>query len=649
MENLLKYSNSPYLKQHESNPVYWQPWNKETLEKAKKSQKPIFLSVGYASCHWCHVMAHESFEDNETAKIMNEKFINIKVDREERPDLDYVFQRSLSILTGAQGGWPLSMFLDENGVPFTGGTYFPPKEMHGRPNFKSVLENVSDVYRKNREKIISQVDQMKSVFDELNRKTSVLNQPLEPFIERIIQYLDKENGGFKGAPKFPQFYMFDAIFYFYLKTNNKIYLDAVELLLKKISSRGIYDQLGGGISRYTVDKDWIIPHFEKMLYDNIQYVDLLSKFYNSTKNDYYKDKLKQTISFINLEFKNKDNLLGSAYDADSDGIEGLFYTWGYDEIKEILKESYSIFEKKYEITKEGNFESKNILVEKDNFQLNKEEFHIIEEIEKKLLLKRNERNKPFFDDKAQIDLNSFWIYSNFQASIVLDDEDLKEKTINTLKLINNKTSDKIYHCNKNDEVDVFLEDYVYYCLALLSYYEIEGNDKYLNILIEKMNETWELFFDQKNKLLQKNKISDNDLFVNPIDINDNNIPNGNSVFLNLCNKMNLITKENHWLDKTEILKKTFHSLINFNSTQMFSYIKSLDLLEENISFTFHGNKEKFNEIIKILLKKYFSRASFVYEKSTKEDFIIVCRNKVCSDKIYEINSIESFLQYEKSV
>ena len=649
MENLLKYSNSPYLKQHESNPVYWQPWNKETLEKAKKSQKPIFLSVGYASCHWCHVMAHESFEDNETAKIMNEKFINIKVDREERPDLDYVFQRSLSILTGAQGGWPLSMFLDENGVPFTGGTYFPPKEMHGRPNFKSVLENVSDVYEKNREKIISQVDQMKSVFDELNRKTSVLNQPLEPFVERIIQYLDKENGGFKGAPKFPQFYMFDAIFYFYLKTNNKIYLDAVELLLKKISSRGIYDQLGGGISRYTVDKDWIIPHFEKMLYDNIQYVDLLSKFYNSTKNDYYKDKLKQTISFINLEFKNKDNLLGSAYDADSDGIEGLFYTWGYDEIKEILKENYPIFEKKYKITKEGNFESKNILIEKENFQLNKEEFHIIEEIEKKLLLKRNERNKPFFDDKAQIDLNSFWIYSNFQASIVLDDEDLKEKTINTLKLINNKTSDKIYHCNKNDEVDVFLEDYVYYCLALLSYYEIEGNDKYLNILIEKMNETWELFFDQKNKLLQKNKIGDNDLFVNPIDINDNNIPNGNSVFLNLCNKMNLITKENHWLDKTEILKKTFHSLINFNSTQMFSYIKSLDLLEENISFTFHGNKEKFNEIIKILLKKYFSRASFVYEKSTKEDFIIVCRNKVCSDKIYEINSIESFLQYEKSV
>ena len=193
MPNLLKKEKSPYLKQHEHNPVDWYAWNKETLLKAKDEKKPIFLSVGYASCHWCHVMAHESFEDQETAKFMNEKFINIKVDREERPDLDYVFQKSLSILTGTQGGWPLSMFLDENGVPFTGGTYFPPKEIHGRPNFKSVLENVSDVYEKNREKIISQVDQMKSVFDELNRKTSVLNQPLEPFVERIIQYLDKEN------------------------------------------------------------------------------------------------------------------------------------------------------------------------------------------------------------------------------------------------------------------------------------------------------------------------------------------------------------------------------------------------------------------------------------------------------------------------
>ncbi len=217
MTNKLKNEKSPYLKQHETNPVNWLPWNKETLLQAKNEKKPIFLSIGYASCHWCHVMAHESFESKETAELMNQKFINIKVDREERPDLDSIFQKSLAILTGAQGGWPLSMFLDENAVPFTGGTYFPPKEMGGRPSFNQVLNNVSKVYSENREKIISQVSQLKDVFKELNRKDSILKQDFEPYIEKIIQYLDEKNGGFKGAPKFPQFYMFDTIFYFYKK------------------------------------------------------------------------------------------------------------------------------------------------------------------------------------------------------------------------------------------------------------------------------------------------------------------------------------------------------------------------------------------------------------------------------------------------
>ena len=272
MANELKNEQSPYLKQHENNPVNWFPWNKETLKKAKDQQKPIFLSVGYASCHWCHVMAHESFEDEATAKLMNEKFINIKVDREERPDLDYVFQKSLSILTGTQGGWPLSMFLDENAVPFTGGTYFPPHEMHGRPDFKKVLNNVSDVYKENREKIIAQAPQMQSIFLSINQKSAVLNQPLEPFLDKIISYLDEKNGSFKGAPKFPQFYLFDTMFYYYLKTNDKKYFTPVEILLKNISSKGIYDQLAGGIARYTVDENWIIPHFEKMLYDNTQFI-----------------------------------------------------------------------------------------------------------------------------------------------------------------------------------------------------------------------------------------------------------------------------------------------------------------------------------------------------------------------------------------
>ena len=241
MSNQLKNESSPYLKQHADNPVEWFAWNKISLEKARSEKKPIFLSVGYSSCHWCHVMAHESFENIETAKILNEEFINIKVDREERPDLDNIFQKSLSILTGAQGGWPLSMFLDENGVPFTGGTYFPPKEMNGRPSFNQVLLNVSKVYKENRDKIISQVSQLQIVFKDLHRKNAVLKQDLEPYADKILQYLDDENGGFKGAPKFPQFYVFQTLFYFFNNNKNSKFLKPVETLLIKISSKGIYD------------------------------------------------------------------------------------------------------------------------------------------------------------------------------------------------------------------------------------------------------------------------------------------------------------------------------------------------------------------------------------------------------------------------
>ncbi len=427
MPNKLKNEKSPYLKQHENNPVDWFPWSKETLLRAKNEKKPIFLSVGYASCHWCHVMAHESFENNDTAKIMNEKFINIKVDREERPDLDSIFQKSLGVLTGAQGGWPLSMFLDENAVPFTGGTYFPPKEMHGRPSFTQVLENVSKVYLENREKIIAQVSQLQMVFKEFNRKNAVLKQDLEPYAEKIIQYLDEENGGFKGAPKFPQFYVFDTIFYFYKKKNDKKFLKPVEKLLNNISSKGIYDQLEGGIARYTVDEKWIIPHFEKMLYDNILYVNLLNQFLQKEKSDYLKYKLKQTINFINAEFISENNLLGSAYDADSEGFEGKYYIWKYDEIKNHLNDKFEIFKKKYLITKEGNFEGSNILIENKDNKLSVEELSDIEKTEKILLTERKKRIKPFFDDKVQTDLNCYWLYSNLYSSLILDDQELYKK------------------------------------------------------------------------------------------------------------------------------------------------------------------------------------------------------------------------------
>ena len=644
MVNLLKNEKSPYLKQHENNPVNWMPWNKETLKLAKVEKKPIFLSVGYASCHWCHVMAHESFEDETTAKILNEKFINIKVDREERPDLDYIFQRCLGILTGTQGGWPLSMFLDENAVPFTGGTYFPPKEMHGRPSFTKVLENVSKVYKENREKIISQVEQIKMVFNEINSKNAVLNQDLEPFAEKILQYMDNDNGGFQGAPKFPQFYVFDTIFYFYLKNKKKKFYEVTEKLLKNICSKGIYDQLGGGISRYTVDDKWVVPHFEKMLYDNILFVRLLNFYVENTENKYFKSKLVQSINFIHKEFNNKDNLLGSAYDADSEGVEGKYYIWKYQEIKNILKEKFELFNKKYEISEAGNFEGNNILVEKSGIILNDTELEAIKEIENKLLEERNKRVKPLFDHKTQTDLNSYWIYTILHSSIVLENKEIFKIAISYLNKIQNVLKDNLFHCydKKREEIDVFLEDYVYFSLLLVSVYEITNDKKSLDQCSELLKKAWELFYNDENQVLQKNIKKSNDLFVQPIDLIDNNIQNGNSIFLLVCNKLFNITEEISWKNKIDILKKSFHSSINNAYSQMFSYIKILDICNDNITFTFFGNEKSFKDIQNKLLKKYFEKATFIH-KDSAESFILICKNQTCSEKLKSSEQVEEYI------
>ena len=644
MPNELKKEKSPYLKQHENNPVHWLPWKKETLEKAKKEKKPIFLSVGYASCHWCHVMAHESFENNETAKIMNEKFINIKVDREERPDLDSIFQKSLGVLTGAQGGWPLSMFLDENAVPFTGGTYFPPKEMHGRPSFTQVLENVSKVYSENREKIIAQVSQLQMVFKEFNRKNAVLKQDLEPYAEKIIQYLDEQNGGFQGAPKFPQFYVFDTIFYFYKKNSNKKFLKPVEKLLNNISSRGIYDQLEGGIARYTVDDKWIVPHFEKMLYDNILYVNLLNHFLQKEKSDYLKNKLKQTINFINAEFISENTLLGSAYDADSEGVEGKYYIWKYDEIKKELKDKFEIFNKKYLITKEGNFEGSNILIENRDNKLTDEELSKAKEAENLLLIERKKRIKPFFDNKVQTDLNCYWLYSNLYSSLILDDQELYKKTIASINHINENLKDNVFHCynKKNQEIDVFLEDYTYYCLLLITLYEINNDKISLEKCEKKMEETWGLFFNKENNLLQKNILKSNDLFVQPLDIADSNIPNGNSIYLLICSKLSNITNNKLWAEKSEILSKSFHTFINYNFSQMFSYLKILDICEENITVSLHGKINE--ELKKEIITKFMGNISIIYKESDEEFFVVICKNQTCSKKLKDLNHINEYVK-----
>ena len=641
MENLLKNERSPYLKQHENNPVHWYPWGTKALKKAKELKKPIFLSVGYASCHWCHVMAHESFEDKNTAAVMNEKFINIKVDREERPDLDNVFQKSLAILTGTPGGWPLSMFLDENGVPFSGGTYFPPKEMYGRPSFVNILKQISDFYAKNKDKIIQQASQIKDVFQKDQKKSSVIGQNLNPHLEAMLNYIDFEWGGFQGSPKFPQFYVFESFLHFYKKNKNKKFYDAVKILLNNVCSRGLYDHLLGGIARYSTDERWIAPHFEKMLYDNILFINLLGQFYLQEPNEYYKEKLIQTVEFVNNSFKNKENLLGSAYDADSEGVEGKHYVWDDKELRSVLEKDYNLFAKYYDISENGNWEGKNILIEK-SIKPTKEENEKLKKIKNKLLGIREKRPKPFFDDKTQIDLNAYWISTLIFVAEVFNKEEWKKLSLSNYNLIKNLTKDEIYHCYKDkDGVKVFLDDYAYLAQLMINFYETTGEINYLDDAKKIVQQTWDLFYDKENKILQKNPIKQNDLFVPPLDINDSNIPNGNSVFLLNCKKLEAITNDIKWQGMAKELIQSFHSFLNLKSTQMTSYIKNLDMCEELTTFTFFGDIKKIKELQQFVKKNYLKSSTLIYKEDPKENYLVVCKNQTCSNKIKSVEELKS--------
>ena len=551
-KNNLSDNLSPYLKQHKDNPVHWQTWTKNSLDFAKQNKKPILLSIGYASCHWCHVMAHESFEDNETAKVMNEFFVNIKVDREERPDLDFIFQSSFQLFNQIGGGWPLTMFLDENGVPFMGGTYFPKEPKQGLPSFKEVLQKVSNAYKDQRENIINQRDLIIKNLDL--KKNSVLNQDIEPILEISLNHLDSIKGGYKGAPKFPTFNLYETLIYFYNKSNDKKYLEPIDLIIKQLCSKGIYDHLEGGIARYTVDEDWIIPHFEKMLYDNAQFILLLSKYCKIKPDNYFKEKLNQSINFLIKNFINNDGLFGSALDADSDGVEGKYYVFSYDEIKDIEN-----IDKYFEIKPEGNWENKIILVEKS--KPNKITLD-------KLLEIRSKRNKPFFDDKTQLDLNCLMISALIAANEILPENNyLKLAEEFFIKIEKKYIKNNIYHSYSKEIV--FIEDYAFLINSLNDLYDKTMNFKYKDLSKKLSLEAINKFYLNDKNIFQKSPKTNNDVFLNPIDIGDNTIPNGNAVML-----INLVRLG--MMEEAKKLSDSLNGYLNIYKNHMMTSLRAID-------------------------------------------------------------------------
>ena len=554
LKNNLYLEPSPYLQQHKNNPVHWQTWSKNMHSFARLNKKPILLSVGYSSCHWCHVMAHESFEDEETAILMNKYFLNIKVDREERPDIDYVFQSSFQLFNQSSGGWPLTMFLDENAIPFMAGTYFPKISSHGLPSFKEVISKVGKTYMEQREEIIKQ-SHIISKNLEL-KKSLVLNQDLEAILSNIMSSLDEVKGGYTGSPKFPIFNIYDVLLFFFNKTKKIEYLKPVEIILKQLCSQGIFDHVEGGISRYTVDENWLIPHFEKMLYDNAQFVLLLSKYLKVEKNAYFEKKIIQTIEFINKNFINLNKkLLGSAYDADSDGEEGKYYVFSYEDLKKIKN-----IEQYFDVKPEGNWEKKIILRE---IKLPPES--VICELKKI----RDTKNKPFFDDKIQLDLNCLWVSALVSADKILPNNNFLEiaETFYQNLEINFLNKEKLKHTTVKSEV--FLEDYAYSIAMCLDLYDQTLKPSYLLKAKQLGKQTIELFYIKEKSIFQKNIIATNDLFHKPIDISDGNIPNGNSVMLLNFSRLKM-------KNEAKELSNSLNGYLNVYKSLMASAIKSID-------------------------------------------------------------------------
>lgn len=452
--NALSQETSPYLLQHKDNPVNWNPWGQQALDLAKKENKPILLSVGYAACHWCHVMAHESFENPKIAEVMNDLFVNIKVDREERPDIDTIYMSALHAL-GEQGGWPLTMFLTPDGDPFWGGTYFPPEPKYGRPGFVQILKEIPRLYTQEPEKIHGNKEGLKNALKtpDDTRGEPPLDLPAK-IADQLLPVMDMEKGGLKGAPKFPQTGLLNVLWRAHISTNKEGFSAAVDTALTHMCEGGIYDHLAGGFSRYSVDAEWLAPHFEKMLYDNALLVSLLTEVWSETKNDLYATRVAETINWLKSEMLTPLGAFSASLDADSEGEEGKFYVWSAVEIDEILGGDGPWFREQYDVRPGGNWEGKSILnrLPKISSTKTNSETTKLAALKATLLSHRETRVRPALDDKILLDWNGLAIEALAKAALTFDQSDWLHMSQTAYRFVTESMSKngRTYHSYRAD-------------------------------------------------------------------------------------------------------------------------------------------------------------------------------------------------------
>ena len=574
--NRLAKESSPYLLQHKNNPVDWYPWGDEAFQKALELNRPIFLSIGYSTCHWCHVMEEESFEDEQVAQLLNDNFISIKVDREERPEIDHLYMTVCQAMTG-KGGWPLTIIMTPDKYPFFAGTYFPKKGRMGRPGMIELLPAIADAWVNKKGELIQSANQIKKYLIDSNNKEigDQLNQTiLTNTNSQFINRYDKTHGGFGVKPKFPSPHNLIYLLRYHNMSGDKTSLLMVEKTLQEMRLGGIFDHVGFGFHRYSTDREWILPHFEKMLYDQAMLTLAFTEAYQITKNQLYKDTAQEILHYVQRDMTDKRGGFYSAEDADSEGEEGLFYLWTIEEIKNILSDEESeLLINNYSLDKEGNYKDeatgkkteKNILYLKEPIN-NIESKNRLNEITKKLYLAREKRIHPLKDDKILTDWNGLMIAAFAKAGDVFNSNDYIQQAEKSAQFILKNLTDnngrllKRYR-NGNAGIDAHLDDYAFFIWGLLELYEATFNVTYLTEAVQLSNIMVDEFWDITNGGFFLGSESSEKLIVRAKTGYDGAMPSGNSVAAMNCSKLNRITGETKWAEISDKIFMTFSNEI----------------------------------------------------------------------------------------
>ena len=673
-ENSLINETSPYLLQHAHNPVYWYAWNDESLKKAKDENKPIFLSVGYSACHWCHVMAHESFENDDVAEFMNENFVNIKVDREERPDIDDIYQKVCQIATG-QGGWPLSIFLTPDQKPFYVGTYFPVLDSYGRPGFGSITRQLAQAWKEKPKDIEKSADNFLGAL----QKTETIKVPsklergiLDEAAMNLFQLGDSSYGGFGSAPKFPNAANVSFLFRYAKLTGLSKFNEFALKTLNKMAKGGIFDQIGGGFHRYSTDARWLVPHFEKMLYDNALIPVNYAEAYQITKDPFYLEILHKTLDYVLREMTSTNGGFFSAYDADSEGVEGKFYVWKKSEIKEILGDDADLFCLYYDVTDGGNWEGNSILC--NNINISAVAFHfgksedkireILVNCSEKLLNVRSKRVPPGLDDKILTSWNSLMITAFAKGYRVTGETKYLDAAKKCIFFIETTLlhDDKLLRTYKNNiaKIDGYLEDYSYFVNALLDVFEIEPESRHLDLALKLGHYLVDHFWDSESSSFFMTSDNHEKLIIRPKSNYDLSLPSGNSVSCFVMIRLFHLTREEKFLKiATQIMES--QAQIAAENPFGFGYLLNTiyAYLQKPTEITIINSEN--SEICKFLFSKFLPESILVTinDKTQLENLarfpfftgkifgdktdVFVCRDFTCSLPLNSIAEIDSHL------